>query len=182
MATLAKKLPPYLRWQAAYRLICPFEQGTVKSVCKRYKITPQELKSCVRDFIKCKYKRLKSAWNPLWDTENFYHHIVDTAVMVDIQNGSEKGSDSDLLMDPGFDAINGILHLEWTEEHINTLCASLPYRILEIIRDSRPGDELYEEAILFAKSEFFTLICKHFGLDSEELIKQAIEISRRDIF
>ncbi len=174
------KLLPYQKVQAAYRYLNDFEKGTEKSVCKRYQITPLQLHKAVSDFQASRFKKGKN-WDPTWDASNVIHHVVDTSTIVDIEKGSTKGSDFDLFMDQDFDAVNGLLHITWTDEDKLNLCASLPYRILEIIRDSTPGDELYQEALLFAECDLFIQICKHFGLDNEILLKGALEITKADL-
>lgn len=175
------KLMPYQRVQAAYRFLSGFEQGTEQSVCKMFKIKPVELHKAVRDLENNRFKKNKKRWNPLWDGPDCIHHVLDTSITVDIEKGAPKGSDAFVLMDQDFDAQNGVLHLNWDEQDCETLCASLPYRILEILRDSVPDDELYQEALLFTECDFFKAICKKYGLDAEQLIKSALEITKADI-
>lgn len=178
--TSKTNLKPFQKNQAAWRFLSPFEQGTQKSVCKRFGIDQKQLEKAVNDFEKGNFKKTKH-WNPSWSHPNCTHHVLDTSVMVDIENGSPKGSDLDLLMDPNFDPINGLLHINWSESDINTLCSSLPYRILEIIRDSVTDDPLYKEALEFASSDFFHDICAHFGIDSEILLIGALNITKADL-
>lgn len=172
--TTSKKFMPHERVQAAWRILDPFSKGTEASVCRRFEITPAQLKRAVSDFKKCRFTKSRN-WNPAWDREDVIHHVVDTSVMVDISNGSEKGSDIDLLMDNNFDPVNGLLHLRWTETDQIALLEGLPYRLLEILRDSRPGDELYQEALEFMYCPLFNGICKAFGIDRELLIKGALK-------
>jgi hypothetical protein len=176
--TTTTKLKPYQKTQAAWRFLNDFEKGTEKSVCKRFGIDQKTLEKAVDDFKKGNFKKTKS-WNPNWSIPTCTHHVLDTSVMVDIEKGAPKGSDIDLLMDPNFDPINGLLHINWSEHEMVTLCASLPYRILEIIRDSEQNDELYFEAIEFGRSEYFHLICQHFDLDAEELLASALKIKSK---
>lgn len=171
---------PCDRVQAAWRILDPFSKGTEKSVCRRFEITPAQLKRAVSDFQKCRFTKSKN-WNPAWDKEEVVHHVIDSTVMVDIDNGAEKGSDIDLLMDNRFDPINGILHVEWTDDDKMTLLEGLPYRMLEILKDSTPGDELYNEALEFMESPLFKGVCKAFGIDRERLIIGALEITKADL-
>ena len=93
MRTQSKsKLHPALRMQAAWRLLEPGAKGTIKSVMKRYDMTERELKLACLDFLNGNFKKDKS-WNPAWEDALVIHHPVDTAVMVDIGNGSDKGSE-----------------------------------------------------------------------------------------
>lgn len=173
-----QKLHQALRMQAAWRLIEPESKGTVASVSKRYGLTERELKRAVQDLITGNFKK-GSAWNPFWDKPEIIHHPVDTAVMVDIQNGSAKGSDVDLMLDPDFDAVNGMLHKEWTTNDILALCEGIPFRTLEILRDVKPGTELYNEALEMMHSDFFANCCKAFGIDSESLLVNALKITNK---
>lgn len=176
----SKPFMPYDRVQAAWRFLDPFSKGTEASVCRRFEITPAQLKRAVSDFKKCRFTKSKN-WNPAWDKEEVIHHVIDTSVMVDIDGGAEKGSDIDLYLDNRFDPINGILHVEWTENDLISLLEGLPYRMLEILRDSTPGDELYQEALLMMDSPLFKAICKAFGIDRDRLIISALEITKADL-
>lgn len=180
MQTHTKKLMPHERFQAAWRLLEPDARGTPASICRRYKMTEQQLKRAVSDFNNCRFTKSHN-WNPAWDREDTIHHVVDTSVMVDIEKGAPKGSDIDLFMDPDFDAVNGLLHKQWSNHDKESLFEGLPYRILEILRDSRPGDELYQEALAFTDAPIFKVICKAYGIDREQLIKSALEITKADL-
>ncbi len=176
MHTCRNKVTPCEQVQAASRYLDPTNPATEASVCKRFKIDSEQLMTFSINFLQGNFKKLSKQWNPAWERKDIIHHPVDSYVFVDINNGSEKGSDIDLLFDPDFDSINGVLHLEWTEENIFTLLDGLPYRIVEIIRDISPKHPLYQEAILLADSEFFKLICTFYNMDSESLIAQAIKL------
>lgn len=178
--TESTKLLPSERVQAAWRILDPFSKGTESSVCRRYQITPTQLKRAVTDFKKHRFTKSKN-WNPVWDREDVIHHVVDTSVMVDIVHGSEKGSDVDLLLDNNFDPVNGILHVQWTDDDKLALLEGLPYRMLEILRDSTPGDELYQEALEFMECTLFKAICKAFGIDRDVLLISALEITKADL-
>tara|TARA_Y100001963_G_scaffold36541_1_gene50989 strand:- start:288 stop:833 length:546 start_codon:yes stop_codon:yes gene_type:complete len=163
------KLLPHERIQAAWRLLEPDGRGTPASICRRYKMTEQQLKRAVSDFQNCRFTKSQN-WNPVWDQPNTIHHVLDTSVMVDIEKGAPKGSDIDLFMDPDFDPVNGLLHKQWSDYDKECLLEGLPYRILEIIRDSRPGDELFQEAMEFVNCPLFYGICKAYGIDREQLL------------
>ena len=168
---------PHQKVQAAYRYTNPFDRGTEKSVCQRYGITPKQLEKAVADFDNCKFKKGRN-WNPSWNSSSVIHHVVDTATMVDIEKGSKKGSDFDLFLDPDFDAVNGLLHVNWTDNDVLALCEGLPRRIIEILRDSTPGDELYQEALRFTECKLFEQICEFYQIDAEILVKRALEITK----
>ena len=181
MRTQSKsKLHPALRMQAAWRLLEPGAKGTIKSVMKRYDMTERELKLACLDFLNGNFKKDKS-WNPAWEDALVIHHPVDTAVMVDIGNGSDKGSDIDLMFDPDFDPVNGMLHVRWTSDDVLALCEGIPYRVLEILRDSKPGDELYQEAVEMADSQIFKMMCSAYGIDADAVLLQALNITKADI-
>jgi len=180
ITTKVKTLLPHEKVQAAYRYTSMFDRGTEKSVCSRYGITPIQLEKAVKDFENNKFKKGKN-WNPNWDENSCIHHVVDTTTMVDIEKGAKKGSDFDLNFDPDFDAVNGLLHVNWSEEDILSLCEGLPRRIIEILRDSKPGDELYQEALLFTESKLFEQICDFFHIDAEKLVRRALEITKADL-
>lgn len=180
MAAQQHKLLPHQRVQAAWRLIDTESRGTTRSVCKRFGMSEAQLKRAISDFRKARFTRSKN-WNPAWDRKDVIHHVVDTSVMVDIENGAPKGSDIDLFMDPDFDHVNGLLHKRWSDADKESLLEGLPYRILEILRDATPGDELYQEAIAFTDCPLFKVICKAYGIDCEALIKSALELTKADI-
>lgn len=180
MQTITKKFLPHERVQAAWRFLDPYSKGTEASVCKRFQITPAQLKRAVSDFKNKRFSKSKN-WNPAWDHDDVIHHVIDTSVMVDIVGGSEKGSDIDLLLDSNFDPINGLLHIHWTENDQIALLEGLPYRLLEILRDTRPGDELYQEALEFMDCPLFKTICKAFGIDADILILGALHITKADM-
>lgn len=177
--TQQHKFLPHQRVQAAYRFL-EDARATPESICSRFKISETQLKRAVSDFKKCRFTKSHN-WNPVWDQPDVLHHVVDTSVMVDILNGSNKGSDIDLLLDPDFDPVNGLLHLQWSELDKETLLEGLPYRILEILRDANPGDELYQEALAFTDCPLFIGICKAYGIDREILVKTALEITKEHL-
>lgn len=175
------KLLPHERVQAAWRFLEPESRGTPESICRRFGMSEAQFKRAVSDFQKCRFHRSNSHWNPVWDRPEVVHHVVDTTTMVDINNGSQKGADTDLLLDPDFDPVNGLLHLRWSDEDKEALLEGLPYRVLEILRDSTPGDELYQEALAFMDCPLFIGICKAYGIDREELLKSALEITKPNL-
>lgn len=179
MPTQTKQLP-HERVQAAWRFLDTESRGTSESICKRFKMSETQLKRAVSDFQKCRFTKSRN-WNPAWDRTDVIHHVVDTSVMVDIQKGANKGSDIDLFMDPDFDPVNGLLHKQWSGMDKEALFEGLPFRILEILRDARPGDELYQEAIAFTDCPLFRVICKAYGIDCDSLIQSALEITKADI-
>ena len=171
-----RRLKPCEQVQAASRYLDPTNPATETSVCKRFNITSEQLKTFSVNLVEGNFKEQPKHWNPAWSREGIIHHPVDSYVFVDIKNGGDKSADSDLLFDPDFDSINGVLHIEWTNEQIFTLLENIPYRVVEIIRDISPKHPLYQEAMLLAESDFFKLICKFFNLDSDLLIAKAIEL------
>lgn len=180
------KLSSFQKVQAAFRFSSPFEEGTEKSVCRRFKINPTQLHRAVIDLEKGKFSKTSKSkkhlfWNPCWNHPDVIHHVLDISVAVDIEKGAPKASDNVLFMDPDFDAVNGVLHAKWDEKDIETLLAGLPYRVLEMLRDSTPGDECYNEAIEFAQCDLFKAICKKFGLDSEMLLISALELTKPNL-
>jgi hypothetical protein len=179
--TTKTKLIPFQRFQAANRFSSPFEEGTEKSVCRRYQITPLQLHRAVSDLKHARFTKTKHCWNPAWTNPDVIHHVVDSSIAVDMLKGSPKASDMLLFMDPDFDAINGMLHAKWTEDDVNDLLAGLPYRVLEMIRDSTPGDECYNEAVEFAQCDLFKAICKRYNLDYEYLLISALELTKPDL-
>jgi hypothetical protein len=109
------KLKPHQKVQAAFRFSSAFEEGTEKSVCKRFKIHPEQLHKAVKDLENQRFKKSRN-WNPIWDNSDCIHHVLDTSIAVDIERGAPKGSDLFVLMDQDFDALNGILHMTWDEQ------------------------------------------------------------------
>lgn len=165
------------RVSAAWRVIEPLANGSIKSVCRRYNLTERQLKRAVVDLLQGNFKK-GSHWNPAWDHPDVKHHPIDSVVMTDIENGHTKGSDIDLLMDPDFDPVNGICHLRWSEDDVLTLCEGLPYRLLEIIRDVDPSEVLFQEAVAFMDSSLFKTVCDSFGYDRDELLLQSLNIAK----
>lgn len=165
---------------AAWRIVEPLARTNPKVLMKRYGLSERQLKKAVNDLLQGNFKK-SSRWNPAWDHPETIHHPVDSVVMTDIENGSNKGSDFDLLMDPDFDSVNGMCHFRWTEADVLTLCEGLPYRILEILRDATPGDDLYQEAVAFMDSDLFNHICAAFGLDRDYLLENALSITKADM-
>lgn len=176
----ATKLKTYQRFQAAYRYLSPFEEGTKKSVLKRYRITEKQLERACRDFENQRFTK-SQYWDPNWDADDVVHHVLDTSIAVDIEKGAPKGSDFLLFMDPEFDSANGFYHAKWDEDDIEALLAGLPDRALEIMRESKPHDECYQDALAFCESDLFRAICKKFGLDAEILLIGALEITKADL-
>jgi hypothetical protein len=179
--TTKTALKPFQRFQAANRFASPFEEGTEKSVCRRYQITANQLHRAVIDLKNARFTKIKHCWNPAWTHPDVIHHVVDSSIAVDMLNGAPKASDMLLFMDQDFDAVNGMLHAKWTEDDVNTLLAGLPYRVLEMLRDSTPGDECYNEAIEFAQCDLFKAICKRYNLDYEILLISALELTKPDL-
>lgn len=173
----SKKMAAWEKFQAAYRLLEDTEQGTEQSVRKRYRLTERQLKTAVSHFKRGVFKR-DGYWDASWDHPDVIHHVIDRTTMVDILNGNAKGSDCDLLLDPCFDMENGLYHMRWSESDVEKLLAEIPYRALELLRDSTPGEECYEEAVLFLDSDAMRAICKKFGLDQEYILRAALEITK----
>lgn len=168
-----KKIHQAQRISAAWRIVEPGTTACPNGVMRRYGLSKVQLRNAVQDLLAGNFKHDKN-WNPAWDGEDVFHHPLDRLLMTDIENGSQKGSDMNLLMDPDFDALNGVCHYKWGMEEVVALCEGLPYRLLTIIRNSKKEDELYLEALDFMRSDFFALICKAFGMDAEELLAKAL--------
>ena len=141
---------------------------------RRYGLSKIQLKNAVQDLLAGNFKHDKN-WNPFWEGEDIFHHPLDRLQMTDIENGSHKGSDINLLMDPDFDAFNGVCHYKWGIDEVVALCEGLPIRLLTIVRNSKIEDELYFEALDFMQSPYFALICKALGMDAEELLNKALK-------
>lgn len=161
------------RISAAWRIVEPGSTASPKSVMQRYGLSERQLKNAINELLDGKFKKDKN-WNPAWEREDVIHHPLDRLLMTDIENGSHKGSDTNLLMDPDYDAFNGVCHYKWGIDEVVALCEGLPFRLLEIVRNSKNEDELYLEALEFMRSDFFALICKAFGMDNEELLTKAL--------
>jgi hypothetical protein len=169
-----KKIHQAQRISAAWRIIEPGSTANPDVIMRRYGLSKTQLKNAVQDLLAGNFKRDKN-WNPFWEGEDIFHHPLDRLLMTDIENGSNKGSDMNLLMDPDFDALNGVCHYKWGMDEVIALCEGLPVRLLTIVRNSKNEDELYLEALEFMRSPFFALICKSFGMDAEELLEKALK-------
>jgi len=115
-------------------------------------------------------KRDHHMWNPSWDRENVKVHPLDEDILVGIKKGRPNYEDSIIsLMDPEVDAVNGVTHVEWTDEQIDRLLLWMVDRSLELIRDVALGTNEFQEELNFVNSPFFALICKSFGYDVDAL-------------
>lgn len=153
---------------------------TVKQLARKFSMSEKELEKAVKDYKKTKLlRKSKFLWNPEWDDKDVIFHADDVYLHNDIVQGKDKQSVLQHgLFDPEYDAVNGGYHYSWSENDVETLLCSLPYRVLEILRDSEPGSEDYEEAVLFMDSDLFKAICKKNGLDAEEVQYQALSITK----
>jgi hypothetical protein len=151
-----------------------------KQICRKFSISPSDLEKSKVDLQNGKLlKKTKKHWNSSWDADDVIFHADDVYLSNDYQSGSSKESTlSHGLFDDQYDAINGGYHYRWSEDDVNELLLSLPYRVLEIMRDSQPGTPDYEEAVLFMDSSIFKAVCKHEGLDHEEILMQALLITK----
>lgn len=181
MSTTTKKnnktIPPALKVQCALRLNeAPYQKkpATPMSVAKRFGIHPKDAIKFQRQFnAGTLLKTNGKTFNPEWRSGNYLAHPVDSEVMVDVMKGSVKDESALLgFFDTEYDEVNGVYHFEWQNNDILNLLASLPYRILEIIRSTKPTSELHVEALMWLHCDLFVLICKVFGFDHEELIAQ----------
>ncbi|MFT5715889.1 MAG: hypothetical protein ACI9T7_000062 [Oleiphilaceae bacterium] len=182
MSTTTTTTPHFTRVQSAIFAINHPEK-TIKEISRKFSITPSELEKSKIDLQNGKLlKKTKKHWNPTWDNDDVIFHADDVYLVNDYQSGSSKQSTlSHGLFDSEYDAINGGYHYRWSEDDVRTLLLSLPYRVLEIMRDSVPGTEDYEEAVLFMDSSIFKAVCKHEGLDHEEILLNALLITKADI-
>lgn len=167
------------RVQAAYYSINHPEK-TLKQVSRKFSLPEKEIEKSVKLKNKGKLlKRSKQHWNTIWDDSDVIFHADDNYLYKDYQSGTNKKSTlSHGLFDNDYDATNGGIHYKWSIEEIDNLLASLPYRALEIMRDSAPGSEDYQEAVKFMTSDLSKAICKKYGLDNEEIINQALKITK----
>jgi hypothetical protein len=173
MAAPQQKLHNAQRMSAAWRIVEPLSNANPKVVMRRYNMNEKQLKKAIQDLMDGNFKRGRN-WNPQWDHDDIIHHPMDSIVMTDIEKGSAKGADIDLFMDPDFDPENGMCHFRWGHDEVIKLCEALPYRLLEIVRDSKKEDDLYLEAIELMQTPLFFLICKAFGIDSPSLLQNAL--------
>jgi hypothetical protein len=153
-----------------------------KQISRKFSISPSELEKAKDDLQNGKLlKKKNKSWNSAWDDDDCIFHADDVYLVNDYRSGSSKQSTlSHGLFDSEYDAINGGFHYRWSENDVQTLLLSLPYRVLEIMRDSEPGSEDYEEAVLFMDSSIFKAVCKHEGLDHEEILLNALLITKAD--
>lgn len=168
-----------LRVQCALRLNSGV--GTPQSCAKRYSITPEMAVKYQEQFNKGILLNRKKQWSPHWDKPEVIPHPLDTDIVVDILNGCPKHEDALIgMFDQEFDGVNGVYHITWDDNDILALCEGISYRILQILRDSKRGSELYLEAVEWLKSDFFKLICKTFGIDHDVLINESLRITQTD--
>jgi len=158
-----------------------YPEKSDKQICRKFSISPSDLEKSKVDLKNGKLLKKTKHWNSSWDEDDVIFHADDTYLLNDYQSGSPKVSTVlHGLFDPDYDAINGGYHYQWSEDDVKTLLLSLPYRVLEIMRDSKPGTPDYEEAVLFMDSSIFKAVCKHEGLDHEEILMQALLITKAD--
>ncbi|MDC8832936.1 hypothetical protein [Alteromonas gilva] len=173
--------PHHKRVQIAYYAL---ENGqlTHKYLAKKFGTTEKEVSLAVDRLSKGSLLSKKGkTWNPIWGTEDFVFHPTDNYINRDIEKGEKDSVLTYGVFDPDYDPVNGGYHLRWTEDEVNQLLCDLPYRVLELIRDSDPGSEIYQECILFLESPLFLAICKKWGMDQEEILKSVLEITKAEI-
>ena len=102
--------------------------------------------------------------------------------MLDVLNGNQKDESALIgMFDNEFDGHNGLYHIEWKEDDWLAIVEGIPYRMLEIMRDSKPDSPLYCEAIEWMESEFFGEICKMLNINSESLLYEALRITKAEL-
>ena len=169
-----------LKVQAAQRLNSG--SGTPKSVAKRYKISERQAVKFQKDFNEGKLVKKGKNWNPDWDRPGVISHPVDREVMVDVLNGNTKDEGALIgMFDREFDGHNGLYHIEWAEDDWLAIVEGIPYRMLEIMRDSKPDSPLYCEAVEWMESEFFLKICTMLNIDAEKLLFEALCITKSEL-
>lgn len=158
-------------------------EKTPAQLARKFSMDKEEIKHCVSKHKSGKLvKKLKKHWNHNWDHADVIFHADDNYIQRDIELGVNLNSTLTLgMFEPEYDSINGGSHFYWGEEEVNTLLCSLPYRVLEIIRDSEPGEDDYEEAVLFLDCDLMKAICKREGLDHEYILEQALTITKANI-
>lgn len=157
-------------------------EKTTKQIARKFAISDKDVKSAISKHKKGTLLKKGSKWDETWDQPDVIFHVNDSYVDSDISNGGKR--DSTLIhgmFEPNYDAVNGGLHYQWNTDDVTILLNSLPYRVLEILRDSEPGSEDYEEAVLMMDSPIFKAICKKVGLEHDEVLINALLITKADI-
>lgn len=115
-------------------------------------------------------KRDHHMWSPDWDREGVITHPLDEDILVSIRKGTPTYEDSIIsLMDAEVDAVNGVTHVEWTDDQIDRLLLWMVDRSLELIRDVALGTNEFQEELDFVNSTLFAVICKALGYDVDAL-------------
>lgn len=115
-------------------------------------------------------KRDHHMWNPDWDRAGVITHPLDDDILVSIRKGRPTYEDSMIsLLDPEVDAVNGVTHVEWTDDQIDRLLLWMVDRSLELIRDVALGTNEFQEELNFVNSKLFAVICKSLGYDVDVL-------------
>lgn len=168
MATSRKRPSQATKMECVQRI--ELHSSPVHSCAKRFGVSESTVKKWVKQHKEGSLVKRHSQWNPNWDKENIISHFLDLDILQSIQRGKPTYEDSIIsLFDPEVDAINGLVHLEWTDADILKLCLWMVDRSMELIADVGLHTAEYQEEMAFIESSFFEKICKAFGYDHEEL-------------
>lgn len=144
---------------------------TTQSLAKKYSTTERQVKTWVTSHKNGRLlKRNHHMWNPNWNRENVIVHPLDEDILVGIKKGQPTYEDSIIsLLDPEVDPINGVTHVEWTDDQVNRLILWMVDRALCLIRDVAISTNEFKEEYDFVQSPMFSVICKALGYDVDVL-------------
>ena len=144
---------------------------TTKSLAKKYRTTERQVKTWVTQHENGRLlKQNHHMWNPSWDRPDTITHPLDEDILVGIKKGRPTYEDSIIsLLDPEVDPINGVTHVEWTDDQIDRLLLWMVDRALCLIRDVALATPEFKEEYDFVQSPMFSVFCKALGYDADVL-------------
>lgn len=115
---------------------------------------------------------------PFWFKPETIHHLLDKDIVDSMNRGNEKCS-SMMMMDPHFEHQTNLYHIEWTNDDIGTLLEGMFIRSLEILRNARPGNELFKEEVVWQATPQFAEIAKLLGYDAHAIRHEVKQIMKK---
>ena len=111
--------------------------------------------------------------DPSWFSDGVIHHELDKDLHERVK-ATDGLYESMFILDPAFDVKRMMYHLYYSEDDCVKFWEGMICSALEFIRNAKPKNQSYQDAIDFINSELFEVICSAIGWDCEQ-IRQGTE-------
>jgi hypothetical protein len=109
--------------------------------------------------------KLSKLRKPYWDDEDYFEHQLDGYLLDRLSTHKKCEGMADELLGPDFDGINGVLHMQWTDNDIKTLWEKIFQQSMSILRYADPKGASFIEELEWIGTNNFEAVCYSMQLD-----------------